>query len=282
MAEYKDNYITLNKANWDERAPEHSKSEGYDYQHQLRDPNYISDVVKFDIPLMGDITGLEIVHLQCHIATDTLSLVRRGAKRATGLDFSGAAIKEAKHLAAKAVGGDKLDFVEASVYDALEVLPAASFDMVFTGIGALCWIPSIKQWAETVAALLKPGGRLFIREYHPALWAIDDTIQTALVTGIPYFERDEPHVYDDSGTYVKTDHVFENTKTVEWNHGIGEIIQSLIDVGMSITGLVEHKSLPWNALHGQMEKIEPFGEFALKQGRDNLPLSYTLQAKKNA
>lgn len=243
---------------------QHSRSTGYDYQRLLREPDYVSEVVQFDIPLMGDISGLEIVHLQCHIATDTLSLVRRGAKHVTGLDFSPAAIKEAKDLAVKAVGGDKLNFVEASIYDALDALPPASFDMVFTGIGALCWIPSIKRWAETVAALLKPGGRLFIRECHPALWAIDETVTDSLTIGIPYFERDEPHVYDESGTYVETDHVFENTKTVEWNHGIGEIVQSLIDAGMNIIGLVEHKSIPWNALRGQMEKIEPFGEL-LKQ-----------------
>lgn len=240
---------------------QHARAEGYCYQRLLKEPDYVSEVVQFDIPLMGDITGLEIVHLQCHIATDTLSLVRRGAKRVAGLDFSSAAIKEARYLAANAVGGEKLEFVEASIYDALDVLKPASFDMVFTGIGALCWIPSIKRWAETVAALLKPGGRLFIRECHPALWAIDDTIMTSLTTGIPYFERDEPHVYDDAATYVDTDHVFENTKTVEWNHGIGEIVQSLIDVGMNITGLVEHKSVPWNALKEQMEEIEPFGEW---------------------
>lgn len=209
---------------------------------------------------MRDITGLEIVPLQCHIATDTISLARRGAKRVVGLDFSPAAIKEARYLSANAAGGDKLDFVEANTYDAPKVLQPASFDMVFTGIGALCWLPSIKQWAEIVAALLKPGGRLFIREGHPSLWAIDDRITTALTTGLPYFETEKPLVYEDGGTYVKTYVSFNNVKTAEWNHGIGKIVQSLIDVGMSITGLVEHKSIPWNALDGQMEEKGPFGE----------------------
>ena len=46
---------------------------------------------------------------------------------------------------------------------------------MYTGIGALCWLPDIRRWAGVVAALLKPGGRLFMREGHPMLWAIDET-----------------------------------------------------------------------------------------------------------
>lgn len=38
------------------------------------DPEHISDVVHFDLPRLGDIAGLRVVHLQCHIGTDTLSL----------------------------------------------------------------------------------------------------------------------------------------------------------------------------------------------------------------
>lgn len=48
------------------------------------------------------------------------------------------------------------------------------------------------------------------------------------------------------------DHKFQFSKTLEWNHGLGEIIQALLDEGLIITGLIEHKSLPWDALPGQM------------------------------
>ncbi len=51
---------------------------------------------------------------------------------------------------------------------------AGRFDLVYTGIGALCWLPDVQRWAGVVAALLRPGGRLFMREGHPVLWAIDD------------------------------------------------------------------------------------------------------------
>lgn len=80
-------YLKLNQANWDERAPLHAASPDYQVQMFVDDPRHLSEVVRFDLPLLGDISGLRGAHLQCHIGTDTLSLARLGA-RMTGLDFS--------------------------------------------------------------------------------------------------------------------------------------------------------------------------------------------------
>ncbi len=35
---------------------------------------------------------------------------------------------------------------------------------LYTGVGALCWLPNVANWARVVADLIRPGGRLFIRE----------------------------------------------------------------------------------------------------------------------
>ena len=80
-----------------------------------RRPAHLSGVVRFDRPRLGDIAGLDVVHLQCHIGTDTLSLARLGA-RITGLDFSAPALDVARRLAADA--GAAIDYVESEVYDA--------------------------------------------------------------------------------------------------------------------------------------------------------------------
>jgi SAM-dependent methyltransferase len=269
-------YIKLNKANWDERAPLHAASPGYATQALVDNPAHLSEVVRFDRPLLGDIAGMRGVHLQCHIGTDTLSLARLGADM-TGLDFSSASIAQARSLAQRC--GASLNFVEADLYDAAEVLSRESFDLVYTGIGALCWLPSIERWARTVAGLLKPGGRLFIREGHPVLWSLNEERQDALVIEYPYFEREAPLVWDDDSTYVATDASLKATITHVWNHGMGEIISALLAHGMQITGLVEHDSLPWEALPGQMSRAAD-GEWRLDRDRWRLPLSYTLQASK--
>jgi SAM-dependent methyltransferase len=227
--------LAVNRAHWDERAPAHAASPDYAVDRFATDPDFVSDVVRFDVPRLGDVAGLRGVHLQCHIGTDTVSLARLGA-RMTGLDFSPAALDLARRLA-EAAGSDT-DFVESDLYGAPDVLPAGAFDLVFTGIGALCWLPDVRRWAEVVAGLLRPGGRLFLREGHPMLWALDDKHTSGLLVDYPYFEHAEPLVFDEPGTYVATDAEFTHTANHSWNHGLGEVVSAVLDAGLALTGLV--------------------------------------------
>lgn len=270
-------YREVNRAMWDERAPAHARSPGYDRERFVRDPEAISDVVSFDLPRLGDLAGLRVVHLQCHIGTDTLSLARLGAT-VTGLDFSSESIAEARRLAGDA--GPPVTFVEGDVYDAADILGRESFDLVFTGIGALGWLPDVAGWARVVADLLVPGGRLHIREGHPMLWAIDELATDGrLVVEHTYFERPEPIVWHSDESYVATDAPFTHTESHEWNHGLAETVTAVLDAGMELTALVEHDSVPWNAIPGQMTAIDG-GEWRLTDRPWRLPHTFTLQARK--
>jgi SAM-dependent methyltransferase len=271
-------YRAINRASWDERVPAHVASPDYALARFSQDPGFLSGVVRFDLPLLGDISGLRGVHLQCHIGTDTVSLARLGAQM-SGLDFSAPALDQARRLASES--GADVEFVEADLYAAVDALGAGRFDLVYTGIGALCWLPDIDRWAGVVSDLLAPGGRLFIREGHPMMWALDDArADGELVVAYPYFEHREPLVFSDEGTYVQTDAVFEHNTTHSWNHGLGEIVTALIDHGMRLTGLVEHDSVPWEAFRGQMEALAS-GEFRFADRPWRLAHSYTLQAVKD-
>lgn len=272
-----DDYRAINRANWDERAPLHAASAEYGLARFADDPEFISDVVRFDLPRLGDVAGLRGIHLQCHIGTDTISLSRLGASM-TGLDFSPVALAEARRLAESA--GADVPLVEGDVYDAPALLGRESFDLVFTGVGAIGWLPDIRRWAAVVAALLRPGGRLFIREGHPMLWALDDVRTDGLLAvEYPYFERPEPLVWTDESTYVTVDKPLVNSTTHEWNHGLGEIISALLGEGLVLTGLTEHDSLPWQPFPGQMTDIGG-GEWRLTDRPWRLPHSYTLTAVK--
>jgi SAM-dependent methyltransferase len=196
----------------------------------------------------------------------------------TGLDFSPAALEQGRRLAA-ATGLD-VEFVESDLYGAPEALGERRFDLVYTGIGAICWLPDIRRWAHVVAALLRPGGRLFMREGHPVLWSIAEPRPDGLlVLDFPYFEQQEAMVWEVGGTYVATDAVFTHNTTHEWNHGLGEIVSALLAEGLELTMLEEHDSVPWEALPGQMTDIGD-GEFRLTDRPERLPHSYTLQAVK--
>ncbi|WP_249009303.1 class I SAM-dependent methyltransferase [Conexibacter sp. DBS9H8] len=270
-----DDSLTVNLANWDERAAAHAASPDYGVDRFLTDPTFISQVVAFDRPRLGALDGRTGLHLQCHIGTDTISLSRLGAQM-TGLDFSGAALEEARRLADRT--GAPVRFVQSDVYSALDVLEPASFDLLYTGIGALCWLPNIARWAETVAALLAPGGRLFVRDMHPMLATLE-AHPDRISLDFPYFEKPEPTIFDGPGTYVATDAQFTSTVTHEWNHGLGEIVSALLGAGMVITGLAEHDSVPWEALPGHMS-VDADGEWRLTERPWRLAASFTLQAQR--
>jgi len=273
-----DEYAFVNRANWEARVPLHVASEGYGLQRFIDDPTFLSGVVTFDRPRLGDITDKDVVHLQCHIGTDTLSLARLGA-RVTGLDFSPSALAAARQLAADCQ--QPVRYVESELYNAPAALGGSRFDIVYTGIGALCWLPDIKRWASVVASLLRPGGRLFIREGHPMLWALGDERPDGLVTlEYPYFEG--PGItFVEKQTYVDHDGELAEPESIGFNHGIGEILTALLRAGMSITAFEEHDSVPWQALGGEMMEEGDLGEWRLRDRPERLAATYTLQAVKH-
>jgi hypothetical protein len=129
--------------------------------------------------------------------------------------------------------------------------------------------------------LLVPGGRLFLREGHPMLWALGEARADGLLAvEHPYFEHQEPFIEEAPGTYVQTDATFTHNLIHTWNHGLGEIVSALLEAGLTLTMLVEHDSVPWDALPGQMTHVE-LGEWRLTDRPERLPHSYTLQAIKD-
>jgi len=288
-----DDYLAINAANWDSRAPLHARA--YGIERYLSDPDALSDVVRFDSARLGDIAGLDTVHLQCHIGTDTLSLHRLGA-RMTGVDLSGASIDHARELAADA--GADITYVQSDVYSASEALEHRTYDLVYTGIGAICWLPSIERWARTVAELLRPGGRLFIRDMHPVLNSSlamtvandhPDRVQQSWISGpgdvtlaleLPYWEQQQGMVWSDEVTYAG-DEAVSSPCSVEWNHSLGEIVMAVLGAGLRLTGLVEHDSVPFQPFPGAMTYDPETGEYRLTERPERLPATFTLTAVKD-
>ncbi len=268
-------HVEINLANWNSRVAHHER--GYDLDRYRLDPGHLSKVVTFDLPRLGRLDGLDVVHLQCHIGTDTLSLSRLGARSVSGLDFSAPALAVAERLAADC--GAAIHYVECELYGAVEALGAGQFDLVYTGIGALCWLPDIRGWARVVADLLRPGGRLFIREAHPMLWALADPRPDGLlVLEHPYFEA-AGISFSEAQSYVDHDQPLASPDIVHFNHGLAQIITAVMDAGLSLTAIEEHDTVPWNPLDKEMEPVDG-SEYRLRQNPSRLAATYTLQAEK--
>jgi len=268
-------YIEVNRAHWDSRVPHHVA--GYGLGGFRSDPEHLSDVVRFDLPRLGSIADLDVVHLQCHIGTDTLSLFRLGARSVTGLDFSRPALDAAARLASDC--GAAIAYVESELYDAVSALGTSRFDLVYTGIGALCWLPDVRRWAGVVEALLRPGGRLFIREGHPVLWSLSDPRSDGLlVIEYPYFETEGVRFSEDQ-SYVPHEGPLSSPDLVHFNHGMAELITAIMDAGLRLTAIEEHDTIAWNPNDEAWEDVG-HGEFRLRSGAARLPATYTLQATK--
>ncbi|AWZ01894.1 ubiquinone biosynthesis O-methyltransferase [Rhodobiaceae bacterium] len=262
-----DQWLELNKASWNERAPIHVRSSMYDMD-AFRAGR--SSLVNGELDAIGDVTGKELVHLQCHFGLDTLSWARAGAK-VTGLDFSETAIEGAREIATEI--GVEAEFVVSNVYDAAKVL-GRQYDIVYTGIGAICWLPDIDAWAQVMADLMKPGGEFYFVEFHPTEWIWDEDFKP----GYDYFTPKHGLALHEAGSYADPDAVTEHNDTVQWNHPLGEVVTALIKAGLRITELKEHDThmvKVWDVL-------EDAGNGLYKMPADctNLPFMYTLRAVK--
>jgi SAM-dependent methyltransferase len=270
--------IAANRANWDERVASHLVA--YGVEDFITDPHRITSVVRDDLDLLTphlpnqSPAGLTLLHLQCHIGLDTLSWARLGAT-VTGLDFSPASITAARDIASRA--GIPAVFVCSEVGDARSAC-AGQFDLVYTGIGALCWLPDLNLWGRVIADLLAPGGTFYVRDAHPVLTALRQDRTDALVLTRPYFPG-RPLRYDDGTTYADTQTRLANATTYQWQHSLSEIIRALLDAGLTLTSFAEHQSIPWQALP---QLIPTDQGWVLPEDRDHVPLTFSLAAIKPA
>ncbi len=266
-----------NQRLWDAWTAVHAQGEFYDLAGFRRGGIRLRDE---EVAAVGDVRGRTLLHLQCHFGIDTLSWARLGA-RVTGADFSPAAIRLAREIAAD-IGIDDARFVESNLYD----LPAhldGQFDVVYTSRGVLGWLPDINGWASVVAHFLAPGGTFFITEAHPVFQVFENegVAPGELRLAYPYWEHRDPLVFDVKGSYADPDADVGEQTEHGWDHGLGEIVMALIDAGLKIESLEEHPYLDW-AADFLVESEPGSGRFVLPPGDGSLPLMFSLRASKPA
>lgn len=265
-----EDWRAVNRANWDERVPIHTASRFYDVEGFVAGRDSLRD---FETAEVGDVAGKSLVHLQCHFGLDTLSWARRGAT-VTGLDFSAPAVAAAGGIAAR-IGADTARFVTSDVYDAPTALGGRTFDIVYTGLGALCWLPDLERWARTAAALVAPGGFLYLAEFHPFA---DVLAEDGRTVELDYFRRDGT-VWEEPGTYADMSAETSANVTVEWQHGIGEVVSALTATGLRLEFLHEHD----HTLFARFPDLEEqSGVYRYPADRPRVPLMYSLRAGKPA
>ncbi|WP_234988116.1 bifunctional 2-polyprenyl-6-hydroxyphenol methylase/3-demethylubiquinol 3-O-methyltransferase UbiG [Demequina sp. NBRC 110056] len=271
-----------NLANWDERVAMHVEAYGLDRYRE--DPSYLSAVIRHDLAALAThlpqgVAGLDVCHLQCHIGTDTLSLARAGAT-VTGVDFSRPALDAAADLA-QSLGLDAT-WVHTDVLSARDAVTAvmgeeAAFDLVYTSIGAIGWLADLDRWAAQVAALLRPGGLLYLRDGHPALYALDEEAE-GLVTRYRYFPNGRAQAWDEATTYVG-DGTIASTRTYEFPHPLSETVNAVLGAGLELLRLDEGDTLPWRFSEAMVELGDDGFAYPAPL-RERVPTTFTVVARK--
>lgn len=250
-----------------------------------------------ELALLGDVRGLRIAHLQCNAGQDSLSLAARGAL-VTGVDISDEAITFARRLAADS--GIAADFVRADVYDWLEreaMEHPASYDIVFSSYGFLCWLSDLTAWAKGIHAVLKPGGRFAAVEFHPLALCLAPDWKLAYDYGGGASFREDGGVSDyvglsgealaPSGFDEGEQHFCNPYPSYEFYYGLGEVVSALSGAGFALTSLAEYPyANGWEPFTGMRQGK---GEYkrrryppAVWEGRPfpRLPLMFSLDAER--
>jgi SAM-dependent methyltransferase len=264
-------YAKTNLKNWECRVPIHLRSYPLEKFKKGWDPLFPIEAKE-----IGDISGLDVLHLQCHIGMDSLGLVRRGAN-VTGLDFSPSAVAAAQDLAEET--GLEATFVEGDIYDTPKLIKR-KFDLVYTTWGTITWLPDIKKWSAVVAAMLKPGGSLYLADGHPAMLVMEEE-EGRLVHAYPWRTKpNAPLHFDEEITYTGDPMPLEDSDSYDWAHPLSSIIGGLLDYGLRLDFLHEHETVAWPYASLMVPDPDEPRMFRLPENLPQLPLSFSLGATK--
>jgi len=261
-------YFDSNKLLWNKRAGVHFNSDFYNVKDFKEGKTSLNNI---EVDELGDVRGQKLLHLQCHFGMDTISWARNGAI-ATGLDFSESAIEIARNLA-KELDLD-VRFICCNVYDAKQHLNE-QFDIIYTSYGTIGWLPDLQKWADVISALLNPGGKFYIVEFHPMIWMFDENFDYFKYS---YFNSGQPIIEETPGSYAVKD---ASLKGVEygWNHSISEIVGSLLNSGLELLFFNEHAYSPYNCFNNMIETET--GKWKIKNLGDKVPMLFSLAAKRH-
>ncbi|MCH9660269.1 MAG: class I SAM-dependent methyltransferase [Bacteroidetes bacterium] len=256
-----------NKETWNKKVAIHAASDFYamaDFKAGT------STLNKYELEALGDVSGKSLLHLQCHFGQDTMSWARMGAK-CTGVDLSDEAVKLASQL------NTELDldaqFVCCNVLDTSQCV-SEKFDIVFTSYGTIGWLPDLRPWAKMISERLKSGGVFYIAEFHPIAWMYDYTVSPPVMK---YGYHQKEVIYEEyEGTYAEEDTTKILSKEYAWNHPLSEVINSLIEAGLTIEYLNEHDGSPYDVFPNLEKQQNGMYEMSEKL----YPLVFELKARK--
>jgi SAM-dependent methyltransferase len=263
----------INRAHWDALAAAHGQDAYYDSEALIAGADSLREAEAAGVrEAVGAVAGLDVLHLQCHIGFDAISLARRGA-RVVGVDFSPASLEKARALARRCEVD--VQFVEADATQ-LPVELHNRFDLVYATIGVINWIEDLRAWMRSATAALRGGGRLLLVDIHPMYGMVGSLEPLRL--DFPY-AFDGPRAFDEPGSYAGADLPVAATETVEYAHSLAEVVNAALAAGLKIQRLDEYVESDFDP-RGDVIAREDDGRYRLRVDGELLPMLFALVAAK--
>ncbi|WOI23061.1 class I SAM-dependent methyltransferase [Nonlabens ulvanivorans] len=256
----------INKNTWNQKTAIHFESEFYDKDAFAKAKNSLNS---YELNALGNVKDKKLLHLQCHFGQDSLSWAHKGAV-VTGVDISDEAIKLARKLSVDL--GIPAQFVCCNVLETSNYIKE-KFDIIFTSYGTIGWLPDLKPWAQMISERLNDNGVFYIVDFHPIAWMYDYNVTPPVMK---YHYAREEAIYDEyEGTYANNKSKMVS-KEYGWNHSLSEVVQSLIDAGLSVNLLAEHDGSPYDVFPNM--KLRDDGLYYLDGGL--YPMLFEISAVK--
>lgn len=272
-------YDDTNMKHWNNKAKIHSSksSKFYNIEEFL---NGKSTLLPIEKNVFGDLKGKSVLHAQCHIGFDSISIARLGAN-VTGVDYSADAIQKANEFA------DHLQipvkFIQSNIFDLPNTkLEKNSFDFVYASYGVLCWIDKMDQWTKILASYLKKGGTFLLIDDHPYAQTVEYKEDNYEIEA-NYFKNPEPFEFINEHSYTGEEFKLQEKKAYEWNHSIDEIIGTFLRAGLRLTSFYEYDFGYWQRFPFLTQSSE--GYYYVDSDEKNnpkykIPLMFSLTAVK--
>ncbi len=270
-----DDAMDVNRARWDELAALHGQDTYYDVEGFLAGHLMLSAREREEMTAaVGSVSNVDLLHVQCHFGLGTLSWARLGA-RVTGLDFSAVAVQRASSLATTM--GIDARFVQADAQQ-LPAELAGAFDVVFASYGVLPWIANVRAWMTAAATALRPGGALVLLDGHPLIQMIDTVDPVRF--DFPY-QGGTAHRLPSTSFYASSATRLTTTETVQYPHGLGEIVTAAAAAGLRVDALTEY--LDADSPEGREDQMQrgQDGRWRLILAGQPVPVQYALRATRD-
>jgi len=259
-----DRYTEANRQGWATLAADHYTT----FRNRLQAND--TTLTPTQCEELGDISGKRVLHLQCNVGADSISLARLGAI-VTGVDLVPENVDFARRLAADFDIADAV-FIESDVLDLMST-HHEKYDVVFTTEGVLCWINDLDLWARNVRHVLSDDGFLYLLDGHPFYMIWDEARLPDLVVKYPYFHK---NVERDTtlGGYASEPKEAEH---FTWMYTMGGIVNALSGAGLHIDWLHEY-DWAYTRDSDTQQASEETGGYVFPELRGKLPFTFSLRA----